>query len=209
MTRTVTRTVTRTTADNPTASNQEPMTFDEYLAIEEQQLTRHEFVDGFMFAMAGASRRHNVIAGNVFAYLRSAARGSECQAYISDVMLRTLNDVGYYPDVMLSCDESERESNVERHPCVIVEVLSKSTQAFDHTEKWLNYQNIASLQLYLMVHQDRPAIESYQRQNDGSWRYQKLEQTGSITFPCVGATMTLAEIYEDIDFTMTNSEQSE
>jgi Uma2 family endonuclease len=199
MTRAVTRAVTRT-APALKASNEQPLNFAEYLLIEEHHHTRHEYVDGFMFAMAGASNRHNVIAGNIFAYLRSAARGSDCQAYMSDMKLRTPNDVGYYPDVMLSCDSGEREANIKRQPCLIVEVLSKSTETLDHTEKWLNYQKIERLQLYLMVHQDHPAIESYQRQHDGSWRYQKLEDTGHIIFPCLEATMTLAEIYEDVNF---------
>jgi Uma2 family endonuclease len=181
------------------AVNEHVLTFDQYLEIEASAETRHEFVDGFMFAMAGSTKSHNLIASNVHSRLRLASKKTSCRAYMENVKLRTPDGIGYYPDVILTCDDDISDL-VIRTPCLILEVLSKSTSEVDHTEKWLNYQRIPSLNMYVMVAQDRRFLEVYTRQSDGSWRYETLEDAGMLKFACVNASMTLDDVYEDVIF---------
>jgi Uma2 family endonuclease len=182
------------------AVNEQVLTFDQYLEIEASAETRHEFVDGFMFAMAGSTKSHNLIASNIHSRLRAASKKTSCRAYMENVKLRTPDGIGYYPDVILTCDDDITDL-VIRTPCLILEVLSKSTSEVDHTEKWLNYQRIPSLNMYVMVAQDRRFLEVYTRQTDGSWRYETLEDAGTLKFACVNASMTLDDVYEDVIFT--------
>ena len=187
------------------AVNEQVLTFDQYLEIEASAETRHEFVDGLMFAMAGATEAHNLIALNIATTLRAAARATACRVFQSDMKYRTADNTGYYPDVILTCDERDLGELVKRFPCLLVEVLSKSTSEVDHTEKWLNYQRIPSLNMYVMVTQDRRFLEVYTRQVDGSWRYETLEDAGTLKFACVNASMTLDDVYEDVIFPNTDS----
>ena len=182
------------------AVNAQILTFDQYLEIEASAETRHEFVDGLMFAMAGATEAHNLIALNIATTLRAAARATACRVFQSDMKYRTAENTGYYPDVILTCDERDLGELVKRFPCLLVEVLSKSTSEVDHTEKWLNYQRIPSLNMYVMIAQDRRFLEVYTRQTDGSWRYETLEDAGTLKFVCVNASMTLDDVYEDVIF---------
>lgn len=182
------------------AVNEQVLTFDQYLEIEAQAETRHEFVDGFMFAMAGATKLHNLITSNIHSHLRAASKSTACRTYMENVKLRTPDGIGYYPDVILTCDDDITDL-VIRTPCLLVEVLSESTAQVDHTEKWLNYQRIPSLNMYVMIAQDRRFLEVYTRQVDGSWRYETLENTGLLKFACVNASMTLDDVYEDVIFT--------
>lgn len=124
------------------------LTPDKYLQMEEQSDIKHEYIDGYIYAMAGALDSHVTIAGNLFALLRNHVRGSGCRAYIADMKARieSLNRY-YYPDVMVSCDERDRETAAyKRFPCLIVEVLSNSTEAFDRGDKFADYQTLESLQ---------------------------------------------------------------
>ena len=182
------------------ATNTEPLTFEAYLELEEQQTVRHEFVDGFMFAMAGATKFHNLIASNIHAKARIAARAkANCAAYMENVKLRTPNGIGYYPDVVVSCDDDIKELVIHK-PCLIVEVLSSSTEDIDRGEKWLNYQKALSLKMYVLVRQDKKFLEIYKRNPDDTWQYSTLEEDGIIEFSCLDFVLTLEEIYEDVPF---------
>jgi Uma2 family endonuclease len=180
------------------ATNTELLTFEQYLKLEEQQDIRHEFVDGFMFAMAGGTKAHNTIAGNIYAKARIAARAKpNCGAYMENVKLRTKNSVGYYPDVVVSCDDDVNDLLIH-NPCLIVEVLSSSTEDLDRSEKWLNYQKSSSLQMYVLINQNKKFLETFKRNLDGTWQYAILEETGTLEFRCLDFAMTLEEIYEDV-----------
>ena len=181
------------------------LSFEEYLVLEESSPTRHEFVDGFMFAMAGGTDNHNQIAVNILTQARLKARASSCRAYASDMKVRTPDGAGYYPDVFVSCDEPNDGSQAKYNPCFIVEVLSPSTEAFDRGEKFLRYLQIPSLQTYVLVSQDRKMIEVYRRMPDDSqpentWRYEKIQDDGTLELPCINLSMTLEEVYEDVEF---------
>ncbi len=182
------------------ATNTEPLTFEQYLELEEHELTRHEFVDGFMFAMAGASDNHNLISLNIASAARAAARGSSCRAYHTDMKLRTPNGVGYYPDIFITCDDDDKGKKVKHHPCLIVEVLSSTTEDIDRGEKLFNYQKISSLKMYVLIRQDKKFLEVYKRNLDSTWQYSILEENGSLEFACADFSMTLEEIYEDVTF---------
>jgi Uma2 family endonuclease len=183
-------------------ANPNRMTFEEYLKFEERADTKHEFVDGFIFAMAGANNKHNVISGNIFVFARVAARTTQCRAYMNDMKLRTPepDSQGYYPDVLVTCTPDDFNTNVKTTACFIAEVLSKSTEDVDRGEKWQNYRKLSSLQAYILVSQKQRYVETYKRMGDGSWRYEVLENDGTLNLPCINASITLSEIYEDVDF---------
>lgn len=174
------------------------MSRDDYLALEAASETRHEFVDGFVYAMAGASKRHNRIVGRVYARLLAAERGSGCRAYIEAVQLR-LRDRIYYPDVMVACGPPTSDQRSEEEPSVLVEVLSESTWQIDRREKLAAYRAIPSLQTYLVIAQDERYVHWHSRAPDGSWQHELLVESGVISVPTLGVTLTLDEIYEGID----------
>lgn len=176
------------------------LTLDQYLAGELQSSIRHEYAGGYVFAMSGASARHNRIAGNVFARLHAATRGSECAVFISDVKVR-IDDVVYYPDVMVCCDPADDDPYLKRSPCMVVEVLSASTEAIDRREKLYNYRRLPSLQAYLLVAQDHRRIEVYRRGEEISWTYEvHAAEEAAIELPCPRASLSLAQVYERIPF---------
>ena len=141
----------------PAAKNPKRMTVEEYLSFEEKSQTKHEYVDGFVFAMTGASARHNIISGNVFSLLRAHVKGSQCRAFIMDMKARVeISNCFYYPDVIVSCGKLNDEAVVAPDPVLIVEVLSPSTASVDRREKLLAYQQVPSLREYMVVHQRRP-----------------------------------------------------
>ena len=128
------------------------LTFEDYLSFEETATEKHEFIDTQLFMMAGATERHNRITRRFYALLL-AAEDDQCKTYFSDMKVRTPNDVGYYPDVLVVCDE-DNHPIVKRKPCLIIEVLSDSTEAIDRGEKLNNYRLFESLQAYVLVNQN-------------------------------------------------------
>ena len=186
------------------ASPQHPyLTIDNYLQLEEQSPVKHEYIEGQIYAMAGASDPHVTIAGNLFALLRSHVRGSGCRVYISDMKARieSLNRF-YYPDVMVTCDPRDQEtSTYKRFPTLIVEVLSDSTEAFDRGDKFTDYQALDSLREYVLINTKRQRVESFRRNEEGLWVLQSYtpEQT-SFRLNSIDFEETLAALYEDVVF---------
>lgn len=173
----------------------------EYLGGEPQSDIRHEYVAGKVYAMAGAGEKHNIIALNIASMLRSVARSTPCRVFISDMRVRVeQNDAFYYPDVMATCDPEDTESLYKRSPCLIVEVLSPSTEAIDRREKFFAYRNLPSLRHYLLVSQDQRRVEWHSRNESGGWLFSLLEHTGMIEISCAGlqAIFSLDDIYEDV-----------
>jgi Uma2 family endonuclease len=166
---------------------------EEYLAIERRAEYKSEYVDGVMYAMAGGSERHNLIAGNLITELNIQLRTVPCRVYPSDLKVRVPDSKRFfYPDVSVVCGEpqfADDEKDVVLNPILIVEVLSESTAAFDRGKKFQSYQQIESLQEYLLVSQDEHLVEHYLRQEDSHWLYTKVSgldgaiylQQGNIT----------------------------
>lgn len=172
------------------------LTFEEYLRVEEQSPVKHEFVHGQMFMLARASDRHNRIAGRLYARLLSVESGF-CQTLFADIKVRTPDGSSYYPDVLVTCDEDDDDAYVKRLPCLIIEVLSDSTEAVDRGEKLLNYQKLGSLQGYVLLSQDLPRAEIYGRLEDG-WRYDVREAGETVELPCVGLELALDTLYKGL-----------
>ncbi|MGL4610333.1 MAG: Uma2 family endonuclease [Trueperaceae bacterium] len=183
-------------------TNPKRMTFQEYLDLEKYAEIRHGFVDSFIFAMAVANNTHSVISGNIFLKVGNAARAATCRAYINDMKLRTPepDSSSYYPDVFVTYDVDDLNTDIKTTACFIIEVLSTSTGDIDRGEKWQNYRKLSSLQAYVLVSQKHKYVEIYRRMADGSWRYEVLENERVLKLPCINASMTLNEIYEDVDF---------
>jgi Uma2 family endonuclease len=168
--------------------------------MEEASPTKHEYVGGQIYALAGATERHNRIAGNIFGHLWQAARNGPCRVYGSDMRLRIGESAVYYPDVQVVCDASDTNQSYVTRPCLIVEVLSPSTQSIDTREKWLAYRDIASLRAYLIVWRDQRRVRlHYRAGDDDQWYDTVLGGEASFRLECPGMPLSLGEIYEAID----------
>jgi Uma2 family endonuclease len=182
-----------------------PMSEDEYLAFERESEFKHQFFDGEIYAMSGASPEHNLIVGNTLATLHSQRRGKPCKVYPSDMKVHTPSTGSYaYPDVTVVCGEDrfdEDKGDVLLNPTVIVEVLSPSTEAFDRGMKFQRYREIESLQEYILIAQDKPHVERFLRQENGLWQFSDARGLdASLDLPSIGCKLALAEVYEQVDF---------
>jgi Uma2 family endonuclease len=169
-----------------------------YLEGEQLSEIRHEYIDGQVYAMGGASDRHGIIAGNLFMSLRPRSREKQCQLFIADmkVFLKISGqDIFYYPDLLLSCDPTDRESYFRQAPCLIIEVLSESTERIDRREKMLAYQTLPSLLEYVLVAQDDRQVEIYRRRNE--WQPEVINE-GTFHLDCLDLTVMIDDVYEDV-----------
>lgn len=174
------------------------LTVDAYLAGEDGGDIRHEYIAGQVYAMTGASRHHGLITLNIAVALRPRVRGTGCQLFANDMKLRLRfggDDIFYYPDLLLSCDPGDREIYYCSRPCMIVEVLSESTERIDRREKLFAYQTLASLQEYLLVSQDRREVQIHRRARD--WAPEIVTE-GSVRLDCLGCDLALVTVYEDV-----------
>jgi Uma2 family endonuclease len=172
-----------------------------YLAWEDQQAEKHEYLRGEVFAMVGARREHVVVAGNLYAALKQRLRGGPCQAYVSDLKLRVeAADAYFYPDVMVSCDPRDHAaSQFVAHPTLIVEVLSESTAAFDRGDKFAAYRTLPSLQEYVLVDIQARRVETFRRTADQDWLFHAyLSGGGDCLFPALGVSVPFDEIFENV-----------
>lgn len=185
------------------AAKPEPVRVEDYLRDEQLTDTRHEYLGGQVVAMGGASDRHGLIAGELFALLKPSARRKGCQVFIADMKVRIDHDGAsyfYYPDVLLSCDAADRESAYyRRSPCFIAEVLSPTTERIDSREKLLAYRLLPSLREYLLLRQDRMQADFYQRRDDGQWQHQCLVNPDELlVLACVQEQIALRDVYLDV-----------
>jgi Uma2 family endonuclease len=174
------------------------LSIDDYLAGEDGSDVRHEYIDGELYAMTGASDRHGLIVGNIQAALRPLVRGTGCQVFASDMKVRlriSQQEIFYYPDLVLSCDPSDRETYYRSRPCLLVEVLSESTERVDRREKLFAYQTIPSLQEYLLVAQAQREVTVYRRTN--GWAGETMTG-GDVRLDCLGWDLPLDVMYEDV-----------
>ena len=173
------------------------LTFEQYLELEYASPVKHEFVDGQMFMLAGASDKHNRLAGRLYAWFLGAEEDL-CLTYFADMKVRTPGGVGYYPDILVTCDEADDDAYVKRKPCLIVEVLSPSAEAIDRGERLHNYRTFETLQAYVLVNQDVARIEMYRRERDGSWRYEECEAGENLKLPCLGYELRVDDLYKGV-----------
>jgi Uma2 family endonuclease len=176
---------------------------EQYLALERQAEYKSEFLGGEIFAMAGASREHNLIAGNVFASLHAQLKGRPCETYPSDMRVKVTESGLYtYPDVVVVCGEPQFEDergDTLLNPTLLVEVLSPSTEAYDRGDKFANYRLLESLAEYVMIAQDRRRVERFVRQPDGQWLFSEARQLGqAISLASIGCQLALDEVYDRV-----------
>ena len=175
------------------------LTEADYLLGELASEIRHEYVDGEVFAMAGAGEAHNLIAGNIFAKLRGLVRGGPCRVYISDMKLRVKTwKAYYYPDVMVTCDPTDSDANYKERPSLVVEVLSPSTERTDRREKMLAYRTLPDLREYLLVATDKQHVELYRRDAQDEWQLTNINPSDGIHLESLGYDLSLNDIYEDV-----------
>jgi len=192
----------------------QPMTEADYLAFERQSEVKHQFIDGEIYAMSGASEHHNLVVGNIIASVRPQIRGKKCKIYPSDMKVRTPATGSYtYPDVTVVCGESQfddKQKDVLLNPTLIIEVLSPSTEGFDRGLKFQRYREIDSLQEYILIAQDSPHIERFLRQENGQWLLSEVDGLdASLELTSIGCTLKLAEVYEQVSFTQDADETNE
>jgi len=176
------------------------LTPDEYLKQEKTAESKHEFDNGVVFAMVGASRSHNLIALTLATEIRTHLKNSHCRTYISDMKLRirTLeSDKFYYPDVMVSCDEEPPSEYYEDKPILVIEVLSSSTETRDKLEKLAAYGRVKSLQEYLTVAQDRVEVNRYSWLNENTMLTQ-YRDGDIVNLGSIGLNISVKDIYQDV-----------
>ena len=166
--------------------------------LEEESSVRHEYVGGVIYAIVGATKRHNRIINNISGRLWNAARGGDCRVYTQSVKLRADDEVIYYPDVMVACGPEGDDPLIEDAPCLVVEVVSPSTETIDRREKMLAYRRIPTLKAYLIVDQERRYVERHWRGEKGEWRQGGVMEGGTVPVPCPETGFPLAEIYEGL-----------
>jgi Uma2 family endonuclease len=172
----------------------------DFLAWEADQATKHEYLAGEVFAMVGARQEHVLVAGALFARLREHLRGTRCRAYTSDMKLEVLAaDAVFYPDVMVSCDEADRQRALAvQAPTLIVEVLSDSTAAVDRGPKFAAYRQVPSLQEYLLVDIDRRHIELFRRQPEGWVLHEPAGVPRQLLLSSVNLSLLDADVFGDL-----------
>lgn len=179
------------------------ITPQDYLAWERRQETRHEFLDGEIFVMTGASREHNLLCGNTFAALHAQLRGTPCEVYNNDMRVK-VNETGIYtyPDIVAACTApqfEDAEVDTLLNPVLIIEVLSDSTEQYDRGTEFRHYRNLPSLRDYLLVAQTECRVEHYARETGSRWlltEYVGLDDT--IELAAVGCRLLLREMYERV-----------
>lgn len=171
----------------------------DYLAGERIAEIRHEYMDGHVYAMAGRTKAHNQIAGNVYGLLRVHLRGTPCRAFIGDVKVHVAwgrSERFYYPDVVAGCESGDADPYIVEQPKLVVEVLSDSTERNDRSDKFYGYRRLASLEEYVLIAQDVQRVEVYRRES--GWDLEVYKTTEKFNLRCIGLDLALAEIYEGV-----------
>lgn len=189
----------------PLAEPLRRLTEAEYLKIERAAEFKSEFFDGEMFAMAGGTPQHSLIATNLAAEFRNHLKASSCVAYNADLRLKVeATGLCTYPDLSVICGALQLAAGTDDtvvNPTVIVEVLSDSTEAYDRGKKFEHYRQMASLKEYLLVSQREPRIELFTRQADGRWLMNEAaNKDASLELPSLRITLSLAEVYANVSF---------
>ncbi len=194
------------------AANPQPQywTVEEYLAMERNSEHKHEFIDGEIFAMAGASREHTLITGNTLTILNQQLQDTACEVYGSDMRVRVSPTRYTYPDLSLVCASpqfSDDRPGSLLNPLLIIEILSESTEHKDRTIKFRDYRGIPSLQGYILILQDTPHIEQFIRQKDDHWLLSEARGLDSeIHLPTINCKLQLTQVYRRIEFDNLNQE---
>ncbi|MEO5728889.1 MAG: Uma2 family endonuclease [Byssovorax sp.] len=185
-------------------AEQIPVSEDDYLEYELQSEAKHELIHGVIVAMAGASREHNAIAGNIVGLVGALLKERRCLVFPSDQRVHVeATGLFTYPDVSVACDGLRfhpKNRDTLLNPCLLVEVLSDSTEAYDRGAKFAHYRAIPSLLEYVLVSQHEHRIEHYRRLDTGQWVLTVYEgDNAAAELPALGCALSLAEVYDKLD----------
>ena len=188
------------------------MTWDEYLAFEEQSPYRHEYINGAVYTMNGESLAHNQIAQELVVAFRSHLRGCLCEPFFLQVKLEiqaARDKIAYYPDAMVSCRSKDRSDQIVRNPKLVVEILSRSTRCIDQREKAMTYQSVESIEEYVLIAESEPRIVVHRRADD--WRPVVVStMEAQVEFRSIGLQMPMARIYEgNPDYSLARADRCE
>lgn len=175
----------------------------EYLLLEKESTTRHEYRAGLVYAMAGGSDDHSRLSINLLTAINLHLRDGDCQFFAGDVKVNYADSFFYYPDAFVTCDLRDREDRyVKRYPKLIAEVMSPSTEQFDRTDKFQDYQNIETLEEYVLIAQDRMQVECRRRvqaDTEEQWQVAPYTKGERLILPSIGLAIAIEELYRGID----------
>jgi Uma2 family endonuclease len=172
---------------------------EQYLEDEKTREIKHEYIDGEIYAMSGASLIHNLISGNIYTEFSLHLRGTRCNPFIADVKVKSSTKNSskfFYPDVVVACDDENGHDYYTEKPLIIVEVLSKSTRRFDKMMKFEAYKTIPTLQEYVLIEQDFAEVEVCRRNNH--WVSERYFLGDDVTFEPIGLTVSVEAIYRRV-----------
>ena len=181
---------------NPALKEVPIFSFEDYLEWDLHQEEKHEYVNGRVFAMAGVTDDHDLVAVNMLAALHTHLHGKGCRVYTGDMKLKVCfkhAEIGYFPDVMVVCDPEDTGKLFKTRPKVLVEVMSDYRK--DHVEKFMAYQHLESLEDYLVINQDPEDPKAWIYRRATNWDQAIVEREGTIELPSIGFSVRLEELY--------------
>ncbi len=183
-----------------TALQNDFVSVEDYLASEESSDIRHEYLGGLVYAMAGETRDHNRIVGNLYRNIFEGLKGKSCEIYMGNIRVNFKvreDEYYYYPDIIVTCDPRDTDKRFIRYPQLIIEVSSPGTERIDRREKFLTYTNIESLEEYVLIPQSNSEITAFRRANH--WRVEKIVGGSShLSLDSLQITLPRATIYEGL-----------
>ena len=172
----------------------------DYLDIERDTPIRHEYRRGLVYAMAGGTDNHDRIALNLLTLFNLHLGDSACRFHSGNVKVNYQDEFYYYPDAFVTCDPRDRDDrSIKRYPKLIVEVLSSSTQTFDAGEKFADYQNLDSLEEYVLIAQDSPRVECRRRTTANTWETVVYQASDRVTLTSIDLEFAIADLYRGLD----------
>ena len=176
------------------------LTLADFLSWENEQIERHEFHRGEVFAMVGGRRTHERVIANLIRHLGNLLDGSACQVFAAGMKLQVADDTILYPDVMVTCDKADLAAEMALHaPTLVIEVLSPSTQGYDRSQKFALYRQLPSLREYLLIDPDSKRVEAFRRDAADQWLFFDMSQDDSVRAASLGLTMTMAAVFDGVD----------
>ena len=176
------------------------LSLEDFLAWENQQVDKHEFHRGEVFAMVGGRRTHGRVVLNLATQLNLQLRGSPCQVFSESMKIEIVKDTILYPDLFVTCDKADLATDmIFRSPTLVIEVLSPSTQAYDRSQKFALYRRLDSLQEYILVDPETRRIDGFRRGADGHWVLNDMSQDEVMDCASVGCKVALADIFHGLE----------
>ena len=176
------------------------LTPEEYFDWEEKQLEKHEYIDGQIYAMSGGSKNHSLISVRFIALFANHLEGSGCETGNSDLRVNIVETSDYtYPDISVTCDERDKTTTqFITYPCLIVEVLSDSTEAYDRGGKFKLYRNNPALKDYLLVSSTRIEMDLYHKNENGDWLILTFKEGDKVTLKSIDLSFPIEQVYRGL-----------